>query len=196
MLLVCTGNVCRSPMAAQLLRVRLGVLGCVEVVSAGTDARVGEPMTEQAATIARRLGASATDVAEHRAQQLEPWMLRDVDLVLALARDHRRVILDLVPSATRRTFTLREFGHISSAGEGLRQGGSGETAGSEDRLRSDVAKAAAFRGVVPPFARAEDADIVDPYRRSDAVYEESAAQVASSVDEVGRFLRESVGVQT
>ena len=193
LLIVCTGNVCRSPMAAQLLRGRLGMLEGVEIMSAGTEALVGEPMTAQAAAIARRLGASVADVSEHRARQLEPWMLREVDLVLALARSHRREILDLEPSTTRRTFTVREFAHISRSESGIVHGGAG-TDGSDERLRSGIARAAAFRGVVPPFARVEDADVVDPYRRSDAVYEESAAQIESAVDEVGRFLRGTVGV--
>lgn len=194
LLIVCTGNVCRSPMAAQLLRGRLGVLDGVEIMTAGTGALVGERMTAQAAAIARRLGASEADVSEHRARQLEPWMLREVDLVLALARSHRREILELEPSTTRRTFTLRELAHISRSEGGIRNGGAGDTDGSDERLRSGIARAAAFRGVVPPFVRVEDADVVDPYRRSDAVYEESAAQIASAVDEVGRFLRGTVGV--
>lgn len=194
LLIVCTGNVCRSPMAAQLLRGRLGVLDGVEIMTAGTGALVGERMTAQAAAIARRLGASEADVSEHRARQLEPWMLREVDLVLALARSHRREILELEPSTTRRTFTLRELAHISRCEGGIRNGGAGDTDGSDERLRSGIARAAAFRGVVPPFIRVEDADVVDPYRRSDAVYEESAAQIASAVDEVGWFLRGTVGV--
>ena len=194
LLIVCTGNVCRSPMAAQLLRGRLGMLEGVEITTAGTQALVGEPMTAQAAAIAHRLGASETDVSEHRARQLDPWMLREVDLVLALARIHRRDILDLEPSTTRRTFTLREFAHISRSEDSIRHGGADDANGSDERLRSGIARAAAFRGVVPPFVRAEDADVVDPYRRSDAVYEESAAQIVSAVDEVSRFLRATVGV--
>lgn len=194
LLIVCTGNVCRSPMAAQLLRGRLGVLDGVEIMTAGTGALVGERMTAQAAAIARRLGASEADVSEHRARQLEPWMLREVDLVLALARSHRREILELEPSTTRRTFTLRELAHISRCEGGIRNGGAGDNDGCDERLRSGIARAAAFRGVVPPFVRVEDADVVDPYRRSDAVYEESAAQIASAVDEVGWFLRGTVGV--
>jgi len=194
LLIVCTGNVCRSPMAMQLLRVRLGMLDGVEIMSAGTEALVGERMTAQAAAISRRLGASDADVEEHRARQLEQWMLREVDLVLAADRDHRREVLDMEPATTRRTFTLRELAHISRAEHGYRHVGAGDAGGIEERLRSGIARAAAFRGVVPPFARADDADIVDPYRRSHAAYETSAAQVASAVDEVGRFLRGAVGV--
>lgn len=194
LLIVCTGNVCRSPMAVQLLRARLGGLDGFEVTSAGTDALIGERMTAQAAAISRRLGASEADVSKHRARRLEPRMLREADLVLALARDHRRDILDLEPSTTRRTFTLREFAHISRSEDAVVPETTGGLGGVDDRLRSGIARAAAFRGVVPPFARAGDADVVDPYRRSDAVYEESAAQLAPAIDELSRFLRGAVEV--
>ena len=110
--------------------------------------------------------------------------MRDADLVLALSREHRRAVVELVPAATRRTFTLREFARLSSsvtdadlddAASPLNNGG------VRGRLQDAVVAAASLRGVVPPFDSPDDADVIDPYRRSLDVYEASAAQVVPAV---------------
>lgn len=161
----------------------------VEAASAGTAAVDAERMAEQSRAIALRFGASAKDVTAHRARPLEPSMVHEADLVLALTRDHRHEILALVPAATRRTFTIREFAHVSASMPAVEAVGPGV----EERLRSRVASAAAFRGVVPSLRRVEDADVIDPYRRSDAVYEASAAQLVPAVDAVSRFILRTAG---
>lgn len=187
--MVCTGNVCRSPLAELLLSARLGALEGVSASSAGTDAVDGEKMTAQASEIAIRLGAPERGVAEHRARRLESWMLREAELVLALTRDHRGAIVRLEPSATRRTFTLREFAHVADS---IRTPDPSDPARHE-RLQTGVATAASLRGVVPPLHRPEDADVIDPYRRTDAVYERSAAQLAPAVESTARFLIRAAG---
>jgi protein-tyrosine phosphatase len=161
----------------------------VEAASAGTAAEDAQRMAEQSAAIALRFGASAEDVTRHRARRLEPPMIHEADLVLALTRDHRQQILALVPGATRRTFTVREFAHVSASMPAV----DAVAPGVEERLRSRVASAAAFRGVVPSLRRVEDADVIDPYRRSDAVYEASAAQLVPAVDAVSRFILKAAG---
>lgn len=189
-LTVCTGNVCRSPLAEQLLRARLNP-SIVTVKSAGVSALVGVGMPEPALEWANRLGV--TDAASHVAQQVTVELIRGADLVLAMSREHRRALVELTPAATRKTFTIRELAHIA-AGIGddeLRA----EVAGSTDAveaLRAAVDLASALRGVVEPVASPDDLDVIDPYRQSAAVYEQSATQLAPAADAVALFLARAV----
>ena len=123
LLLVCTGNVCRSPMAERLLVAGLaersgeGGRG-VEVSSAGTGALVGEAMTPETADLVSRHGGDPTG---HRARQVTPQLLAEADLVLALTREHRAAVAQLHPRVLRRLLTLREAGRLAPlvAVEGL-----------------------------------------------------------------------------
>lgn len=189
-LTVCSGNICRSPLAEQLLRNGLADVEGVSVGSAGTIAMVGERMPPEAAELAARFGA--TDAAAHRARQLDEQLIRDADLVLALAREHRRFVVETVPAATRTTFTLREFAHLAAsvneADLAEVVGGSGDDAVA-NRLRGAVAAVAALRGVAVPLDSADDLDVIDPYRRPPPVYEESAAQLVPAVRSTVELLR-------
>lgn len=87
-LLVCTGNTCRSPLAEALLRKKLverGVEG-VEVGSAGTGAWDGAPASEGAYLVALEHGL---DLSAHRARLLTRELVSTADLVLTMARHHR-----------------------------------------------------------------------------------------------------------
>ena len=112
-LTVCSGNICRSPLAEQLLRAGLAGIDGVTVGSAGTIAMVGAGMPAEAKALAVRYGS--TDAESHQARQLDEQAIRDADLVLGLAREHRRAVVELVPAATRRTFTLREFARLAAS---------------------------------------------------------------------------------
>ena len=110
LLTVCTGNICRSPLAEALLRERLAPLD-VRVSSAGTRALVGYGMTPEAAQLAADYGVP--EVAAHRARFLTEGLLETPDLILAMSREHRRAIVDLAPRRLRSTFTLREFARLA-----------------------------------------------------------------------------------
>ena len=83
--LVCLGNICRSPMAHVVLAARLAEAGLddrVEVTSSGTAGwHVGRPMDERASAA---LTAAGYDATRHRARQLDPARLDQLDLVLAM----------------------------------------------------------------------------------------------------------------
>ena len=113
-LTVCTGNICRSPLAAQLIARRLADLG-VTTSSAGTRARDGAPMMPESAQIAVARGIDADATAAHRARYLTPAHLASPVLVLAMARDHRREVVELAPARGRSTFTAREFARLAAA---------------------------------------------------------------------------------
>jgi ribose 5-phosphate isomerase B len=115
-LLVCTGNTCRSAIAEGLLRhllaarAKSGAAAPVTVSSAGTAAFEGLPASADAVEACRELGA---DITRHRSRQLTPRLLADSDLVLVMEEHHRQAVLELHPGSAGRTFLLSEY-----AGEG------------------------------------------------------------------------------
>lgn len=105
-LFVCTANRCRSPFAAALAARTAATLP-VDVASAGTDARDGQSVPDTGLLVAREHGLELRD---HRAVRLDPAMIAQADLVLAMARRHARDVLELDRSALPHTFTVKQFG--------------------------------------------------------------------------------------
>ncbi|MDO9379203.1 MAG: hypothetical protein Q7T56_10170 [Nocardioidaceae bacterium] len=112
-LFVCTGNVCRSPLAELLLRSRLDDAGLsgIRVASAGTDAPVGAEMDPLTQEVAADMGL---DGSVHRARMLDRAMLEDADLVLTAARLQRKSAVQLLPRAVRYSFTLLQASQLLS----------------------------------------------------------------------------------
>jgi tRNA threonylcarbamoyl adenosine modification protein (Sua5/YciO/YrdC/YwlC family) len=108
-LLVCTGNTCRSPIAAGLVRQALArKLNCrvaeltrhgVEVVSAGLAAAEGLRATPEAAAAARELGA---DITRHRSQRLTAELIQGADMVWCMTGFHVEEARRLSPESARR----------------------------------------------------------------------------------------------
>ena len=90
---VCSGNICRSPIAEVVFRdlaERAGVADRVRVSSAGTgDWHVGEQADPRALAV---LEAHGYDGSAHRARQFDPEWFADLDLVVALDRSHHRIL--------------------------------------------------------------------------------------------------------
>jgi protein-tyrosine phosphatase len=91
LLFVCTGNLCRSPMAQALLAARLKERGQddVTVASAGLAACVGDPPPPP---VCSRMTARGLDVTQHRARQFTPEMAHASDLILVMDAGHKRRI--------------------------------------------------------------------------------------------------------
>jgi protein-tyrosine phosphatase len=105
-LLVCTGNTCRSPMAAGLLRRELGPdAERVQVESAGTSAWEGQAPTEQSREIAAREGV---DICAYRSRRLTPALVRDADLILVMEPAHLSVTRGMGADSDR-VHVLSEF---------------------------------------------------------------------------------------
>jgi protein-tyrosine phosphatase len=192
-LTVCTGNICRSPVAERLLQTGLDQVepGAFRVRSAGTRAMVGEPAQPSSARIITAYGGTPEGFA---ARQLTPTILRDTDLVLTMAARHRGEVLQLDPSLLRRTFTIREFARmletLEQRGTGPRDGDPGSSPGAELRAlwRGLPAQAASVRHLALA-AEPGDNDVVDPYRRGEDVYLQMEDELAPALLTILRFAR-------
>ncbi len=169
-LAVCTGNISRSPAAEHLLRAGLGESAVVG--SAGVRAVVGAPVDPPVAAYLADAGVSVDGFA---ARQLVPALVTEADLVLAMTRDHRSQIVGLVPSAVRRTFTLREFALVLQSLDGPAEG---DTPG--ERLRSLLPRAAAGRAMLPRRPAGDD-DVRDPYGHGTAAYARALSEIDAAV---------------
>lgn len=96
-LIVCTGNICRSPMAEGLLRARFAARGRGVVESAGIAALVGRPADPVAVALLARRGI---DLSGHRARQLTPELLAAADVVFVM-EDGQRLHLERLSAAAR-----------------------------------------------------------------------------------------------
>ena len=193
-LTVCTGNICRSPVAERLLQAGLDQVlpGGFEVRSAGTRALVGDPVQPLSADIIHTFGGTAEDFA---ARQLTGKILRNVDLVLTMTSGHRGEVLQLDASLLKRTFTIREFARMLDVLE-EREGQAPPAAGlNGERLAANTklwrklpARAASVRhlALAPDAA---DNDVVDPYRRSADYYRQMEDELAPAIISILRFAR-------
>ena len=189
-LTVCTGNICRSPLAELLLRTRLADLS-PHISSAGTRGLPSAPMTAEAAHLAVALGVAAEDAASHRSRFLTEQHLVVPDLILTMTRQHRRAVAELAPSRLRSTFTVREFARIGAAvppGE-LRAAADQAGTDASARLRAAAAVVASYRGLVAAPADPADDDVVDPYRQPWETYLLSASQLEPAITAVVATVR-------
>jgi protein-tyrosine-phosphatase len=170
-LVVCTGNICRSPSAEGLLRrafdQRLGP-GVVTVSSAGTAISWdGRPATAEAIQATAERGV---DITGHRARTLDPRQIAEADLVIAMTRAHVAAVLAADPSAAGRTFTVNDL--------------AARTEGSTVGDVIGLVRVAATR----PTDRTAAADIPDPYGEPIDTYREMAALL----DDLSRRLAAAV----
>jgi protein-tyrosine phosphatase len=156
-LVVCEGNLCRSPLAERLLTSRLAGSE-VLVASAGVHAVVGAPMDASAAAELARLGGDPT---EFEARQLTTPLANAADLVLTATRAIRGQVVATAPAALKRTFTLLELAALLEA----HPWGEGDAA-------DVVARAADWRASVSGLG--SDLDVPDPIGRSPQVHRTAA----------------------
>ncbi|MDZ7841322.1 MAG: hypothetical protein U5R46_10970 [Gammaproteobacteria bacterium] len=108
-LFVCTGNICRGPMAAALFkRRRHSNCGCI-VRSAGTDGRDGRPVHGEAQDVLHRRGI---DMSRHASRIITPNLLPAFELILAMEESHREWIARHFPDAGHRTWWLGHWRNL------------------------------------------------------------------------------------
>jgi protein-tyrosine phosphatase len=171
-LFVCTGNICRSPMAEALLRGRADELGLdLTVRSAGSlfDGRGAERGARSAVS---KLGL---DLGPHRSRVYDAEMIAAADLVIAMEQRHVREISLLVPGAFRSTFTLPDL--VARA----------ERTGPRREPKTDwLARLGAGRSPSEVLASRPDLEVADPIGGSNRAFRACAAELGQLLD---RFLR-------
>jgi protein-tyrosine phosphatase len=146
----------------------------VSVASAGTYAMVDSPIEPDALALLTELGVAESPFA---ARDLTASFVAEADLVLGLSREHRAAAVTLVPAASRRTFTLREFARLAP----LVDRASLTAEDPVERARQAVATVVVKRGYARPESPSDD-DVPDPYRRSAADFRLAAELISASVD--------------
>lgn len=185
-LVVCTANVCRSPLAASILA---EALPAATVASAGVRALVDAPMCPVSASFL----PDAAPVA-HRAQQLHPGLIAEADLVLAMERQQRSAVVRALPGSQAKVFTLTEAAALL---DGLIERG-GEVPGDLEGL---AAALHATRGLAHPpqveeprrwWQRARPPEdpltIADGHGLSDAEHRRAADRVAAAAQDIAADL--------
>lgn len=178
---VCTGNVCRSPMAERLMRhglaQRLGTAaGAILVESAGTWGHEGAAMEAHAAAVLAEYGA---DSSGFTGRELLDDHVIDADLVLTATRDHRAQVISMGHAAGLRTFTLKEFTRLVRAIDPATLPDGSVT----ERARALVRAAAALRGWL--LAPSPDADEVhDPYGAPVSYFRSIGEEIHTALDPV------------
>ena len=168
-LVVCTANVSRSPLAAALINARCSTLDLDVFASSAGTRRTPTQSDQTAQALAAELGVSYED---HRPRHLTPEILAEDgrDLVLCMTREHAREVVASDPSAFARTFTLKEF---------VRLAGRQPSAPS---LTALVDRVGAGRQPRDLLGASELDDVTDPFGRSSTTYRTVVTEIERLVD--------------
>ena len=181
--MLCTANIARSPLLAELLRAAAKRRGQGEVVidSAGVDAVVGEPAATGSQRVAQALGLS---LDTHRSMPVMMVEAPAASLVIVMSRAHRTDVGRRYPDLSERTFTLRELLVLlerAAADGSLARAVEATAPGTRERLRS---VAAAAHGQRPVRGRRR-LDIPDPIRAGQAAYDAIGEEFGEACEVLG-----------
>lgn len=163
---ICTGNLCRSPMAEGLMRHLLEERGCsdVTVSSVGTWAYDGSPATPDALETVRKSGV---DLAGHRSRSIAMDELLAADVIVAMTSVHVRELASLAPEVIDRIVLMKELPEIDP----LPVPDDADTEQKVDAL---------LRGERP--ARRRSLDVDDPMGLPASAYERCARELREGID--------------
>ena len=109
-IVVCTANICRSPMAAALLQHALAAqpepLRSFKIISAGVAARAGDPVSENSVLALKKVGL---DISKHTSRPLTQKMIDEASLILGMTESHRAIIQLQAEPPPKNLFLFREF---------------------------------------------------------------------------------------
>lgn len=192
LLVVCTGNICRSAFAAAyldaVLTSRLG-RGAVIVESAGTDVALDLEMPAPISAAIRGVGA---DPDLHVIEMLDPDAAASADLVVTMTKRQRAEVARRAPRAASKVVTMKQFARLCRAAP-LPQTDPEDTVdrkASAGRVRAAVTTAVARRGLDPVVG---DDDIADPWMKSDDVYARSIDEIRVAGGEILAYLLAAAG---
>lgn len=163
---ICTGNLCRSPMAECMMLHSLEERGCndVHVSSAGTWAYDGNPATPDAvATVAQ----DGIDLSDHRSRPIEMDELLAADVIVAMTSVHVRELTSLAPEVVDRIVLMKELREI-------------DPVSVPEDAPVDQKVDALLRGERPGRRRSLDVD--DPMGLPASAYERCARELRAGID--------------
>jgi len=196
---VCTGNICRSPAMELLLSQALD--DSVEVSSGGTYGMPSWPVSPPMAELllADRAGSAmqgdtgettgaasfAKKVENFRSKPLTEKMVNEADLILTATGAHRAEVLNLSPLALKRTMSLGELARLAQSVNPATWANASDDA---ERLKALIPAAIAARHANPAGPEADD--IIDPYKRSAQTYQLSHNQIVERVNALANALHQ------
>ena len=173
-LFVCTGNVCRSPMAEGFLRYEAERRNLdIETRSTGTHAWNGRAATIEGRKVMNEHGVSIDD---HRTIELNADLVRWADLLIGMSREHVRDTVRTFPEAMDKTYTMK---------------GLLEILGSLPPYTQTVAWLDAAASMRQRAESIDDADIDDPIGEREAAYRRVAAEVRELIERFAEGLEQS-----
>lgn len=180
---LCTGNICRSPYAALVLKKKLDEIapGVFTVRSAGIQAMVGKP---PARLIQRRLDALGIDTTAHTAQQMTPEVIDASDLVLAMEPIHSTYAVQMAPTAMRRVHLLRSFAEFyaeeahSADSTVLPRGGSPACIETRWRCLTDLIATQRWR------CKSSHNTVIDPFGKSRLEYDQMTQEILGAIQQI------------
>jgi protein-tyrosine phosphatase len=174
-LVVCTGNICRSPMGEALMRRHLATHGIdAHVHSAGTMRWRGPATAEAVQAMSER----GLDVSGHRSRELTPALVEASDLVLGMTRAHIDFVALHCPDARERTFMIRELARL-----GTRVG----PRACDEPVPTWLRRVAALREPGLPVGHPQD-EIDDPVGQPVEMYRHTATRLDDALDTIARLL--------
>lgn len=181
--IVCTANLCRSPMAEHLLRERFKARRIAWTVSSvGTHARAGTSLDANARLVLRRRGAPAPRNWTSRA--MSGKVLQSADLVLAVTHAHLSWVMTLAPSASRRSFVMGQFATLLDHANG--------SASTPQEL---IELATGARATIQPYDPALD-DLADPIGGDERVFEQCADRIEVMLASITRLIAPGASAPT
>jgi len=164
-LILCTANTCRSPMAEALMGRALADRGLDVAVSSAGLLYDGEPAT---VTGVDTMEAWGLDLTGHRSRRVTPDLLGSADLIVAMARQHVREAVVLRPDRYPRIFTLKEI---------VRRGTDVGPRPADEPLEAWLARVHQGRRPTGQLGESPDDDVADPVGQGPAVYERTAREL-------------------
>lgn len=171
-LVVCTANVCRSPMAEALLARRMSELGSDTMVRSAGMLSDGNPPYPEAVSAMAGYGL---DITAHRSRRVTPEDLERADLTLAMARENLRHAVVTAPAAWSQSFTLREL---------VRRGGAVGGRARGETLPGWLARVHEGRERAALLGDSPDDDVADPAGGPWEQYAETAAILSALLDQL------------
>jgi protein-tyrosine phosphatase len=163
--MLCTGNTCRSPMAAALLGRQLDAAGVKAGVSSAGLLFDGKPVTDHGLAVMADRGL---DTSAHRSRRLRPDLVAGADIVIGMARRHVREAVALTPDALGRAFTLKEI---------VRRGEERGGRAPGEPVEAWLARLQAGRRLTELLGESDADDVADPIGGPRRAYERTAEEL-------------------